>query len=210
MGGIRRTRGGTAPLDRAALTQLHDYLAARGRLHYPSGNCRHVHQSACIFVRFLEVIGAVQPKAVPVVKASALFVEFIAWMASHRGTRESTLASYRLPVERLLGSLGQPDTYSAQRLRAFFLLFSRSTRPNLMDAIREGAVLRVRPKAMTVAVIIGGLVPIMMGSGTGSEVMQRIAAPMVGGMISAPLLSMFGVPAVYIMLCRARLRRRAP
>ena len=50
----------------------------------------------------------------------------------------------------------------------------------------EGAVLRVRPKAMTVAVIIAGLLPIMWGSGTGSEVMQRIAAPMVGGMITAP------------------------
>ena len=81
---------------------------------------------------------------------------------------------------------------------------------DLIDAIREGAVLRVRPKAMTVAVIIGGLVPIMIGAGTGSEVMQRIAAPMVGGMITAPLLSMFVVPAVYMMLCRARLRRRAP
>ncbi|WP_426212117.1 efflux RND transporter permease subunit [Massilia sp. TWP1-3-3] len=80
---------------------------------------------------------------------------------------------------------------------------------DLIDAIREGAVLRVRPKAMTVAVIIAGLVPIMIGAGTGSEVMQRIAAPMVGGMITAPLLSMFVVPAVYMMLCRARMRRHA-
>ena len=80
---------------------------------------------------------------------------------------------------------------------------------DLIDAIREGAVLRVRPKAMTVAVIIGGLVPIMIGEGSGSEVMQRIAAPMVGGMITAPLLSMFVVPAVYMMMCRARLRRAA-
>jgi Cu(I)/Ag(I) efflux system membrane protein CusA/SilA len=68
---------------------------------------------------------------------------------------------------------------------------------DLLDAIREGAVLRVRPKAMTVAVIIAGLVPIMFGGGTGSEVMQRIAAPMVGGMVTAPLLSMFVVPAIY-------------
>lgn len=75
---------------------------------------------------------------------------------------------------------------------------------DLLDAIREGAVLRVRPKAMTVAVIIAGLVPVMIGSGTGSEVMQRIAAPMVGGMITAPLLSMFVVPAVYLLI-----RRRA-
>ena len=81
---------------------------------------------------------------------------------------------------------------------------------DLIDAIREGAVLRVRPNAMTVEVIIGGLVPIMVGSGTGSEVMQRIAAPMVGGMITAPLLSMFVVPAVYMMLCRARLRKPVP
>jgi Cu(I)/Ag(I) efflux system membrane protein CusA/SilA len=78
---------------------------------------------------------------------------------------------------------------------------------DLLDAIREGAVLRVRPKAMTVAVIIAGLVPIMIGSGTGSEVMQRIAAPMVGGMITAPLLSMFVVPAVYLLMRRRQLRR---
>jgi Cu(I)/Ag(I) efflux system membrane protein CusA/SilA len=78
---------------------------------------------------------------------------------------------------------------------------------DLLDAIREGAVLRVRPKAMTVAVIIAGLVPIMIGTGTGSEVMQRIAAPMVGGMITAPLLSMFVVPVVYLLLRRRQLRQ---
>ncbi|MEO6623993.1 MAG: efflux RND transporter permease subunit, partial [Burkholderiaceae bacterium] len=75
---------------------------------------------------------------------------------------------------------------------------------DLLDAIREGAVLRVRPKAMTVAVIVAGLLPIMFGSGTGSEVMQRIAAPMVGGMITAPLLSMFVIPAVYLLMRRPR------
>jgi Cu(I)/Ag(I) efflux system membrane protein CusA/SilA len=73
---------------------------------------------------------------------------------------------------------------------------------DLFDAIREGAVMRVRPKAMTVAVIIAGLVPIMIASGAGSEVMQRIAAPMVGGMVTAPLLSMFVVPAAYLLLRR--------
>ncbi|NVM74508.1 Cu(I)/Ag(I) efflux system membrane protein CusA/SilA [Duganella sp. SG902] len=77
---------------------------------------------------------------------------------------------------------------------------------DLLDAIREGAVLRVRPKAMTVAVIIAGLVPVMIGSGTGSEVMQRIAAPMVGGMITAPLLSMLVVPAVYLLIRRRSIR----
>ncbi len=59
--------------------------------------------------------------------------------------------------------------------------------------------------AMTVAVIIAGLLPIMFGTGTGSEVMQRIAAPMVGGMVTAPLLSMFVVPAAYFLM-----RRRGP
>ena len=67
-------------------------------------------------------------------------------------------------------------------------------------AIREGAVQRVRPKAMTVAVIIAGLLPILLGGGAGSEVMQRIAAPMVGGMLSAPLLSMIVIPAAYRLL----------
>ena len=78
----------------------------------------------------------------------------------------------------------------------------KTSHEDLLDAIREGAVLRVRPKAMTVAVILGGLFPIMWGSGTGSEVMQRIAAPMVGGMITAPLLSMFVVPAAYLLMRR--------
>lgn len=75
----------------------------------------------------------------------------------------------------------------------------------LLDAIGEGAALRVRPKAMTVAVILAGLFPIMWGSGTGSEVMQRIAAPMVGGMLTAPLLSMFVIPAIYLLLRRKNL-----
>ncbi|VVE05061.1 cation transporter [Pandoraea iniqua] len=77
----------------------------------------------------------------------------------------------------------------------------------LSDAIREGAVLRVRPKAMTVAVVLAGLVPIMVGHGTGSEVMQRIAAPMVGGMVTAPLLSMFVIPAAWFLFQRRRLRQ---
>jgi Cu(I)/Ag(I) efflux system membrane protein CusA/SilA len=80
----------------------------------------------------------------------------------------------------------------------------KTSTADLLDAIREGAVLRVRPKAMTVAVILAGLFPIMWGSGTGSEVMQRIAAPMVGGMITAPLLSLFVLPAAYLLLVRAR------
>ena len=80
------------------------------------------------------------------------------------------------------------------------------TEPDLRAALIEGAVLRVRPKAMTVAVIIAGLVPLFIGAGAGSEVMQRIAAPMIGGMITAPLLSMFVVPAVYLLIHRRALR----
>lgn len=75
----------------------------------------------------------------------------------------------------------------------------------LLAAIREGAVQRVRPKAMTVAVIIAGLLPILLDSGTGSEVMSRIAAPMVGGMLTAPLLSLFVIPAAYRLMRRRHL-----
>jgi Cu(I)/Ag(I) efflux system membrane protein CusA/SilA len=80
-----------------------------------------------------------------------------------------------------------------------------STEHGLVAAIREGAVQRVRPKAMTVAVIIAGLLPILLGSGTGSEVMSRIAAPMVGGMVTAPLLSLFVIPAAYRLMRRRHL-----
>ncbi|MDB6008443.1 MAG: CusA/CzcA family heavy metal efflux transporter [Gammaproteobacteria bacterium] len=80
---------------------------------------------------------------------------------------------------------------------------------DLIEAIEEGAVLRVRPKAMTVAVIIAGLLPIMLGGGTGSEVMRRIAAPMVGGMITAPILSMLVLPAVYLLIHRRAFAKTA-
>jgi len=82
-----------------------------------------------------------------------------------------------------------------------------NTERDLIEAIEEGAVLRVRPKAMTVAVIVAGLLPIMFGGGTGSEVMRRIAAPMVGGMITAPILSMLVLPAAYLLVHRRALRR---
>lgn len=77
------------------------------------------------------------------------------------------------------------------------------------EAIREGALLRVRPKAMTVAVILAGLFPILIGTGAGSEVMSRIAAPMIGGMITAPLLSMFVLPAAYLLLRRSSPKQSA-
>jgi len=74
----------------------------------------------------------------------------------------------------------------------------------VVEAVREGALLRVRPKAMTVAVILAGLFPILIGHGAGSEVMSRIAAPMIGGMLTAPLLSMLVIPAAYLLLRRRR------
>jgi Cu(I)/Ag(I) efflux system membrane protein CusA/SilA len=79
----------------------------------------------------------------------------------------------------------------------------------LREAVMEGAVQRVRPKAMTVTVIVAGLLPILWGSGTGSEIMSRIAVPMVGGMLTAPLLSLFVIPAAYRLLRSRELRRPA-
>jgi Cu(I)/Ag(I) efflux system membrane protein CusA/SilA len=87
----------------------------------------------------------------------------------------------------------------------------RPGQPGLLAALDEGAVQRVRPKAMTVAVIVAGLVPIMWSEGAGAEVMQRIAAPMIGGMLTAPLLSMFVIPAAYLLMRRRsfQLERRS-
>jgi len=70
---------------------------------------------------------------------------------------------------------------------------------DLVQAVINGALMRVRPIMMTVAVIIAGLLPIMLGTGTGSEVMRRIAAPMVGGMISATILTLLVIPAAYLL-----------
>lgn len=82
------------------------------------------------------------------------------------------------------------------------------TPEGLDEALYHGAVLRVRPKAMTVAVIIAGLLPILWGTGAGSEVMSRIAAPMIGGMITAPLLSLFIIPAAYKLIWLRRHKKR--
>jgi len=70
---------------------------------------------------------------------------------------------------------------------------------DLVAAVRAGAVGRLRPKIMTVATIILGLMPILWGHGTGSEVMKRIAAPMVGGMVTSTLLTLVVIPAVYLL-----------
>jgi Cu(I)/Ag(I) efflux system membrane protein CusA/SilA len=77
------------------------------------------------------------------------------------------------------------------------------------EAVREGALLRLRPKAMTVAVILAGLLPILWTGGAGAEVMRRIAAPLVGGMLTAPLLSLFVIPAAYLMIRRREIERGA-
>ncbi len=71
------------------------------------------------------------------------------------------------------------------------------TREDLYGAIMEGAVERVRPKMMTVVAIMAGLLPIMWSTGTGSEIMQRIAVPMIGGMISSTLLTLIVIPAIF-------------
>ena len=81
------------------------------------------------------------------------------------------------------------------------------TLAELREAIVEGALLRLRPKLMTVCTIIVGLLPIMWGSGTGSEVMRRIAAPMVGGMISATVLTLVILPSLYLIVNGWRLER---
>jgi Cu(I)/Ag(I) efflux system membrane protein CusA/SilA len=78
----------------------------------------------------------------------------------------------------------------------------------LKEAVIEGALLRVRPIMMTVSAIIAGLLPIMLGSGTGSEVMRRIAAPMVGGMLSATVLTLVVLPAVFFLIKQRQLERQ--
>ena len=81
------------------------------------------------------------------------------------------------------------------------------TSSDVEEAVFEGALLRVRPKVMTVATIFAGLIPIMYGTGTGSEIMQRIAAPMVGGMATATLLTLLVIPAIFVIWKRIALPR---
>jgi len=81
------------------------------------------------------------------------------------------------------------------------------TRADLYEAIMEGAVERVRPKMMTVVAIMAGLLPIMWSTGTGSEVMRRIAMPMVGGMVSSTILTLIVIPAIYALIKQVGLPR---
>ena len=82
--------------------------------------------------------------------------------------------------------------------------------PDLRDAIYDGAVKRVRPKAMTAAVIIGGLLPILWSHGAGADVMKRIATPMVGGIVTSTIMELLVVPAIYFIWRSRRLRDSAP
>jgi copper/silver efflux system protein len=84
------------------------------------------------------------------------------------------------------------------------------TRDDLYAAITAGAVERVRPKMMTVAAIMAGLLPIMWSHGTGAEVMQRIAVPMIGGMVSSTLLTLVVIPAIYAVVKGVALRSPIP
>ena len=84
------------------------------------------------------------------------------------------------------------------------------TRADLTAAIMEGAVERVRPKMMTVIAIMAGLVPILWSHGTGSEVMQRIAVPMIGGMVSSTVLTLVVIPAIYAVVKGWRLPATVP
>jgi len=93
------------------------------------------------------------------------------------------------------------------RMKSAQLEARKVTYNELSEAIVEGALLRIRPKVMTVAAIIAGLLPIMLTSGTGSEVMQRIAAPMVGGMISAMMLTLLVIPAIFFIYYAYRLKK---
>ena len=85
----------------------------------------------------------------------------------------------------------------------------RATLRDPYDSVVEGAVERVRPKMMTVTAIMAGLLPILWGSGTGASVMKRIAAPMVGGMLSSTILTLAAIPAVYSLWKERELRGRA-
>jgi Cu(I)/Ag(I) efflux system membrane protein CusA/SilA len=101
----------------------------------------------------------------------------------------------------MLVYLNQAMRRQAERLRS---AGGNMSREDIERAVVEGAVLRIRPVIMTVAATIGGLLPIMFATGTGSEVMRRIAAPMVGGMLSATVLTLIVIPALFLLWREAR------
>jgi Cu(I)/Ag(I) efflux system membrane protein CusA/SilA len=88
-----------------------------------------------------------------------------------------------------------------------YLNQARSEQSNLVEAVREGALLRIRPKAITVFTIVMSLLPIMFSTGSGDQIMQKIAAPMIGGMLISPIMSMLVIPAGYLILHRYKQRK---
>jgi Cu(I)/Ag(I) efflux system membrane protein CusA/SilA len=100
--------------------------------------------------------------------------------------------------------------YLKQAMKGNQLAAEQAGRPmqreDVVRAVHDGALMRVRPIMMTVAAIIAGLLPIMLGGGTGSEVMRRIAAPMVGGMVSATILTLAVIPAIFLIWQSWKLR----
>ncbi|MEQ8514637.1 MAG: CusA/CzcA family heavy metal efflux RND transporter [Chromatocurvus sp.] len=99
--------------------------------------------------------------------------------------------------------------YLEQSMQRMHREIDAATRQDLRSAVIDGALARVRPIAMTVSSTIAGLMPIMLGSGTGAEVTRRIAAPMIGGMLSVTLLTLLVIPVIYY-LCQSRVLRRDP
>ena len=113
-----------------------------------------------------------------------------------------------------LAAAGQPEAFFVALQQAMAEVKSERTRQGraftraaLYEAIMLGAVERVRPKMMTVVAIMAGLLPILWGTGTGSEVMSRIAAPMVGGMISSTVLTLAVIPALYALIKEWQLKQ---
>src|ERR1700747_843342 len=133
---------GVGDLDRSALNRLCSQLEERKSLRYPSGNRRYFCHSACLFVNFLEAGGGVEPyPAHGSTQDPALLSEFREWMRTQRGTLDTTLNNYRLPIIDLLGDLGtEPSTFDAIGLREFLLrrvnCFSQEKSKNLATAVR--------------------------------------------------------------------------
>lgn len=128
-------------LDHQILNRLKDDLVARSLFRHPSGNHHHLYQSACVFIDFLEVMGVVHlPDHHSKYCVPAMYTEFCKWMTVQRGTLDITLANYRIPVTNLLRTLGEPSTYTAERLRSFFLLQVSQAHPeaakNIATALR--------------------------------------------------------------------------
>ncbi|WP_457622909.1 efflux RND transporter permease subunit, partial [Persephonella sp.] len=97
--------------------------------------------------------------------------------------------------------------YLEEAVKSRLEQFKTITEKQFYDAIYEGAVLRIRPKMMTVSAILAGLLPIMYITGVGSEVMQRIAAPMIGGVVSSAILTLVIIPAIYTVAKKYELKK---